>query len=157
MDHYFPLLDKPPTGSMRTKYWDTAGFILFFFLLLFTKVASISYVAMGILCFIAIAIAVYRSQQMWVLDKVQDSADLPRKLCLYIVVPTALFSTIVVLASLGKIMWSDLYFQVPLALFCGITGVAAWFTEWKKKVRIYEQPHGFVYVSIKPAISKNAL
>lgn len=133
---------------MRWKYWSLISFLLFSFFVFFgVKPIIVNYMALGILCLLAIAIALYECHEIWTLKVDQQSPTAKRKILIGIFISVSALFILFLLRSLGKFVWSDFYLYVPFALMCGITSIAAWLTEWRKNVYVYAVLEGFVFVS----------
>lgn len=133
---------------MRWKYWGTICFLLLSSFVFFgVKPILVNYMALGSLCLLAIAIASYECHEIWTLKVDQQSPTARRKILIGIFISVSVLFIFFLLRSFGKFVWSDFYLLVPFALMCGITSIAAWLTEWRKRVYVYAILEGFVFVS----------
>jgi len=131
-------------GSLRWKYWSVGGFLMLAaFAAVFPKGESLNYLYLMLFCAMAIALALYVCREMWMLKTKRS----PR----WVGYVSAFGSGGVVLALLvlhdtKLFIWNHLYFEIPIALFCAITAVGAWITEWRKSVRVLVELEGVAFV-----------
>ena len=145
-----PRTGRPPRGAMRLKLWALAGFVMLVIFVSFRPRAEpFSYIYLVIFSAITIAGALYECWQMWTLNARRS----PRWIGYLGTFGSAgIVLLLLVLHDLQLFRWNHVYFEVPVALFCAVTTAGAWFTEWRKCVRIYAELEGFVFMpNAKPS------